>query len=92
MVGRNKLGLRGELGLGRAGGTHVAVAAGELLNATRRVDELLFTGEVGVAGCADTDLDVVLGGAGLVGGSAGTDDGGIVIIGMEAGFHKNLVR
>ena len=83
-----KLGLAGELRLGRACSADIAVAAGEFLDTTCRIDELLLTGEVRVAGRADTDLDILAGRARFIGGTAGADDRGVVVIGMKTGFHR----
>jgi len=90
-VGRDELGLAAQLRLGRTGRAGRTVAAGELLDTASRVDELLLTGEVRVAGRADADLDVLAGGAGLVGSSAGADDRGVVVVGMKTSFHKSLL-
>ncbi len=90
--GSRKLGLGGELWLGRAGGADIAVATCELLDTSCRVDELLFTGEVRVAGRTDTDLDIISGRAGLVSGAAGADDRRRVVVGMKTGFHKSLLE
>jgi len=86
--GRVKLSLARELWLGRASCACGTVATGELLDAAGRVDELLLTGEIGMAGGADTDLEIVAGRAGLVSGTAGADDRRRVIVGMKTVFHK----
>ena len=86
--GRMKLGLLGQRRLRCAGGANVAVATGKLLNTACRIDELLFTGEVRMAGRADTDLDILASRAGLVGSTAGANDRGGVIFGMKTSFHR----
>ena len=87
-LGRSGLG--SELGLRRAGSASGTVPAGELLDTAGRVDELLLAREVGVAGRADTDLDILASGAGPVSGAAGTDDRGFEVFGVDAGFHKEI--
>jgi hypothetical protein len=76
-----------QLSLFDAGRFDRAVAAGELLDATGGVDELLFACEERMAGRANADLDVPAGRAGVVDGPAGAGDRGFGVIGMETGFH-----
>lgn len=66
----------------------VAVAAGEFLDASGGINEFLFAGEKGMARRADTDLDVALGGTGVVNGPAGAGDRRFDVIGMDISFHS----
>ena len=58
-----------------------------ILDAACRIDELLLAREKRVAGGADADLDVALGGAGVINSAAGATDRGLVIVGMNICFH-----
>src|SRR5205809_6463590 len=65
------------------------VFLGELLNATFGIDELPLPREEWMATGTNLDADVLLRGAGHKRGAAGaTDDGGRVILGMGALFHR----
>src|SRR5436309_656137 len=65
------------------------VFLGELLNATFGIDELPLPREEWMATGTDLDADVLLRGPGHKGGAAGaTDDGGLVVLGMDALFHQ----
>ncbi len=86
-VGSGSLGFLCQRWLRGAGGAHIAIATGELLNTACRINELLLAGEERMTRGADTDLDVVPGRTRLVGGTAGADDRGFVIFGMKTGFH-----
>lgn len=68
-------------------GLDAAVTAGEFFNASGGINKFLFASEEGVAGRADADFDVFPGRAGAVGGTAGADDGGLDVFGMDVGFH-----
>src|SRR5438034_7751943 len=64
------------------------VLLGELLNATFGIDELPLPREEWMAMGTDLDADVLLRGPGHKGGAAGaTDDGGLVVLGMDAFLH-----
>ena len=63
------------------------VTAGELLDAACGVHKLLFTGEKGVAGSADTNLQVAAGGAGVEDSAARASDRRLGIVGMNICFH-----
>jgi hypothetical protein len=69
------------------GGFDRAVATREFLHASGGIDELLFAGEEGMAGCADADLDVLARGTGVVDGPAGAGDRRFSVIRMETSFH-----
>ena len=62
--------------------------AGEFLHATCGVDNLLLSSKEWVARAAQFDVDVLLGGAGLVRFSAGTLDGGCKVRWMDLCLHK----
>src|SRR5437667_7935019 len=65
------------------------VFLGELLNATFGIDELPLPREEWMATGTDLDADVLLRGPGHKGGAAGaTNDGGLVVLGMDALFHE----
>ncbi len=68
-------------------GLHPGVAAGEFLDATCGINELLFSGEKRMAGGADTDLQVAAGGTGVEHGPTGARDGGLGIIWVNICFH-----
>ena len=63
------------------------VTARELLDTAGGVDELLLASEEGMAGRADANLDVALGGAGVVNGPTSAGDRGLLVIGMNICFH-----
>ncbi len=69
-----------------------AVASGKFLDAPGGIDEFLFAGKEGMAGGADTNADVALGGAGMINGSAGTGDRRFDVVGMKISFHKKRDR
>src|SRR2546428_10302207 len=65
------------------------VFLGELLNATFGIDELPLPREEWMATGTNLDADVLLRGAGYKRGAGGaTDDGGLVVLGMDALFHR----
>jgi hypothetical protein len=66
---------------------NVRVALGELVDAARGIDKLLFTREKRVAGGANTDFQVLTGGAGLIRRATRAVNRGFAIIGMNAVFH-----
>jgi len=68
-------------------GLHVAIAAGELLDAARGIDEFLFASEKRMARGANTDLQPLPRRARVVGCATGAGDGGFFILGMNVGFH-----
>jgi len=65
----------------------LAVALTEALDATRGVDELLFAGEKRVAGVADLQPQLFLGGVGLKGVAAGAGRGYQMELGMNVFPH-----
>src|SRR5690349_16680130 len=71
---------------GRAGGL-LLVALAEPLHAAGRVDQLLLTGEEGVALAADLDPQLLLGGTGRPGLAAGAVDQDLVQLGVDRGLH-----
>ena len=73
--------------LSRARRRRGAVAARELLDAAGRVDELLLAGKERMAGGADADLDVLLGGTGVIDRAAGAANLSLAIIRVDVRFH-----
>lgn len=67
---------------------HRSVAALEFVHATCGVDKFLFSGEEGVAGGADADLDVFAGGPCAVGCPTGTKDDRLAVVGMNIRLHS----
>ncbi len=61
--------------------------AGELLDAAGRIDELLLSGEKGMARRANAEADVLLGGASVIDSAAGADDLAFHIFGVDIRFH-----
>src|ERR1700683_1634350 len=86
--------LRGGSGGGRARGGgqtgfgHLARAETlrEFLHASGGVDELLLTGEKGMAGRANAEAQVLFGGAGVIDRAAGADDLAFHIFGVDIRF------
>jgi hypothetical protein len=70
-----------------ARGFGAAVAAGKFLDAPGRIHELLFTGEKGMTSSADTDLNIVARGAGVIHRTACAHNIGLVILWMNTGLH-----
>ena len=64
-----------------------AVTPGKFLDATGRIHELLLTGEKGVTSSANTDLNIVARGAGMIHRTTCTHHIGLVILWMNSGFH-----
>ena len=64
-----------------------AVATGEFLDPAGGIDEFLLAGKERMAGRADTDLDVALGGTSAIISAAGATDDALVIVGMNICFH-----
>ena len=62
----------------------------ELVNASAGVDQLLLAGIERMALGADFNENVLLGGAGLIDGTAGAADLGLLIIRMDSGFHSHI--
>ena len=75
--------------LGRLAG---AKAFREFLHASGGIDELLLTGEKGVAGRANTEAHVLFGGASVIDGATGADDLAFHIFGVDIGFHGELEK
>jgi hypothetical protein len=71
----------------RAGGLGAAVALGEFLNATSRVDKFLFAGEKRMTSGADTDSNVAPGRAGVIHRAARANHVGLMIFWVNACFH-----
>ena len=71
-----------------AGGT---VALGELVHTTGGVDEALLTGEVRMAGGADTDTQVLHSGHRVIDGAAGAGDRRFSGLRMDVFFHGDEV-
>ena len=74
-------------GLGRAGCTRTAVTAGEFLDASCGIHELLFASIERVTGCANADLEAGTGGAGVINLPTGTGNGGVDVVWMNLCFH-----
>jgi hypothetical protein len=74
-------------GLDCASSAQSSVTAFELVHTPGRVDKFLFAGEKGVARGADTDFDVLAGRARAIRRTAGTNDDGFDVIGMNRGLH-----
>src|SRR5205807_4654664 len=74
--------------LGRAHGFGAAVALGEFFHATGRVHEFLFAGEKRMTSGADTDSNVTTRRAGLVDRAARADDICLMILWVNACFHR----
>jgi hypothetical protein len=62
----------------------------ESLDASCGIDQLLLTGEEGMALIADLDAELVLSGMHFEGVAACTDRGHYVQLGMDIGFHYYL--
>jgi len=80
--------------LGRSGSAETflgqlagAKAAGELLDATSGIDKFLLAGEKGMAGGANAEADILLGGACMIDRAAGADDLAFHVFGVDIGFH-----
>ena len=59
----------------------------EAADTSAGVDDLLLTGQEGVALGAHFHADVLFGGAGGIDGAAGTANGGLLVIGMNTCSH-----
>lgn len=70
-----------------ASGFGATIAARVFLDASRGIDELLFPGEKRMAGGADANFNVLLGGAGVVDSTARAGDVGLEILWMNVRFH-----
>ena len=79
----------GELGLGGAAQRGGTEPLGEFVHAAGGVHHALLTGEVRVAGGADTDLEILRSGPGVIDRAAGAGDGGVVVSGMDVGLYGN---
>ena len=75
---------RGAFGIPKSGEAKLLV---ELINTAAGVDQLLLTGEKGVALRADFDLDILFGGAGGDHLSARALDGSLIILRMDTFLH-----
>ena len=62
----------------------------ELVNTTAGVNQLLLAGVERMALGADFDENILLGGAGLIGGATSAADNGGLIVRMDSGFHNNF--
>ena len=72
----------------RAHGFGAAVALGEFFDATGRVHEFLFAGEKRMTSGADTDSNVITRRARFVDRAARTDDICLLILRVNACFHR----
>jgi hypothetical protein len=68
-------------------GFGAAIPAGEFFHASGGIDKLLFAGEKWMASGTNTDLNIATRRAGVIHRAARTDDVGLVILWMNAGFH-----
>ena len=59
----------------------------ELVNTSAGVHKLLFAGEERMALGADINVNIILGGLGLIYSSASANDNGILIFGMDIRLH-----
>ena len=64
-----------------------AVAARELLDSAGRIDELLFACEKRMAGGANTDFNITPRRTGVIDGTTGAGDVGLVILRMNVRLH-----
>ena len=71
----------------RTRGLGAAVALGEFLNPTSRVDKFLFAGEKRMTSGADTDSNVAPGRAGVIHRTACANHVGLMIFWVNACFH-----
>jgi hypothetical protein len=76
-----------QLSLARAGGLGAAVTTREFFHTPGGVDEFLFAGKKRMAGGTDADFNVSFGRAGVINRAAGTNDIGLLIIGMNVRLH-----
>ena len=67
---------------------HVGKTLLELINASACINKLLLAGEEGMALGTNFHADILLGGAGLDHVTAGTGDGGLLVVGMDALLHS----
>jgi hypothetical protein len=74
-------------GLDGASSAQSSVAAFELVHTTGGVDEFLLAGEKGMARGTNTNFDVLAGRARAIRRTAGTNDDGFDVIGMNRGLH-----
>ena len=63
----------------------------ELVHAAFSIDELLFAGEIRMADRADIELDVLLGGPGLVRFAAGAVNRCYLVVGMNSLLHFTIL-
>jgi hypothetical protein len=68
-------------------GFGAAIPAGEFFHASGGIDKLLFAGEKWMASGTNTDLNIATRRAGVIHRAARTNDVGLVILWMNAGFH-----
>jgi len=64
----------------------------ELFHASGGVDKLLLTGEKGMASRANTEAEILFGGASVIDSAAGADDLAFHIFGVDIGFHGSRER
>ena len=69
------------------GAANARVTAGEFLDASGGIDELLLPGEKGMAGRTNTEADVLLGGACMIDRAASADDLAFHVFGVNIRFH-----
>ena len=76
-----------QLSLARASGLGAAVAASEFFHAPGGIDEFLLAREKRMAGGADANFNVSFGRASVINRTAGANDIGLLIIGVNIRFH-----
>jgi hypothetical protein len=64
-----------------------AVAARELLDSAGRIDEFLFAREKRMAGGANADFNITPRRTGVIDGTTGADDVGLIILRMNVRLH-----
>ena len=68
-------------------GSGATELVGKALDASTGVDELLLTGDEGMALVSELDDDLALGGVGLEGVAARAANGALHVLGMNVGLH-----
>jgi hypothetical protein len=74
-------------GLNRTHCAHGPITALELVHTPGGIDKFLLAGEKGMACRANADFDVVAGRARAIRRTAGTNDDGFDVVGMNLGLH-----
>jgi hypothetical protein len=73
--------------LGRARSAHGSIAALEFIDTPGGIDKFLLAGEKGMACRANADFDIVAGRARAIRRTAGTNDHGFDVVGVNLGLH-----